>query len=251
MKKATLAFVFLLAATVIYAQEKTAEKTTEKTSIGGLFKKASNAIKGTGTSSLTTEEIVSGLKEALSVGAKNSSSKLSAANGFFKDAAVKILMPEEMKKVESKLRSLGMGKLVDDAILSMNRAAEDASQTAAPIFVDAIKKMSVQDAVGILKGADTAATSYLKKTTVTELTTAFTPIVEKSLKKVNATKYWKDLATMYNKFSSTPVNTDINQYVTGKALNGLFFYVAEEEKKIRTNPAARVNDILKKVFGTK
>jgi hypothetical protein len=243
MKRISFVFVFLLAATVISAQE--------KATIGGLFKKASNAVKSGNTTSLSTEEIVSGLKEALSVGAKNSSGKLAAANGFFKDAAVKILMPEEMKKVESRLRALGMGKMVDDAILSMNRAAEDASKTAAPIFVDAIKKMSVQDAVGILKGADTAATSYLRKTTVNDLTTAFTPIVEESLKKVNATKYWKDLATAYNKFSSTPVNTNLNEYVTGRALNGLFYYVGEEEKKIRTNPAARVSDILQKVFGSK
>src|SRR5687768_239651 len=133
MKRISFVFVFLLAATVISAQE--------KATIGGLFKKASNAVKPGNATSLSTEEIVSGLKEALSVGAKNSSGKLAAANGFFKDAAVKILMPEEMKKVESRLRSLGMGKMVDDAILSMNRAAEDASKTAAPIFVDAIKKM--------------------------------------------------------------------------------------------------------------
>ena len=243
MKRISFVFVFLLAGTVISAQE--------KATIGGLFKKAGNAVKSGNTASLSTEEIVSGLKEALSVGAKNSSGQLAAANGFFKDAAVKILMPEEMKKVESRLRSLGMGKMVDDAILSMNRAAEDASKTAAPIFVDAIKKMSVQDAVGILKGADTAATSYLRKTTVNNLTTAFTPIVEESLKKVNATKYWKDLATAYNKFSPTPVNTNLNEYVTGRALNGLFYYVGEEEKKIRNNPAARVSDILQKVFGSK
>ena len=247
MKRTSIAFVFLLAGTVIHAQE----KTTEKTALGGLFKKATNAVKGSGGTSLTTEEIVSGLKEALLVGAKNSSGRLADANGFFGDAAVKILMPEEMKKVERKLRSLGMNKQVDDAILSMNRAAEDASKTASPIFVDAIKKMTVQDAMGILKGADTAATSYLRKTTAGNLTASFTPIVEQSLKKVNATKYWKDLVTVYNKFSSTQVNTDLNQYVTEKALNGLFFYVAEEEKKIRTNPAARVSDILKKVFDNK
>ena len=113
------------------------------------------------------------------------------------------------------------------------------------------KKMSVQDAVGILKGADTAATGYLRKTTVSDLTTAFTPIVEESLKKVNATKYWKDLATAYNKFSATPVNTNLNEYVTGRGLNGLLDYVGEEEKKNRPSPAARVNDILQKVFGSK
>lgn len=247
MKRIYFVIVFVLAVTVISAQEKTGEKTT----IGGLFKKAGNAVKSGNATSLSTDEIVSGLKEALSVGAKNSSGKLSAANGFFKDAAVKIIMPEEMKKVESRLRALGMGKMVDDAILSMNRAAEDASKTAAPIFVDAIKRMTVQDAVGILKGADTAATAYLRKTTVNDLTTSFKPIVEEALNKVNATKYWKDLATAYNRFSSTPVNSDLNLYVTGKALNGLFYYVGEEEKKIRTNPAARVNDILQKVFGSK
>src|SRR3954454_16809897 len=152
MKRISLALVILVSAVTLHAQ----------TSIGGIFKKASSAVKGGGTSSLSTDEIVSGLKEALTVGAQNSSSKLSAANGFFKDAAVKILMPEEMKKVETKLRAMGMGKFVDDAVLSMNRAAEDASQTAAPIFVDAIKKISLHDAVEILKGADTAATSYLR-----------------------------------------------------------------------------------------
>ena len=226
-------------------------KAQEKTTIGGLFKKASTAAKGGSQASLSTEEIAAGLKEALRVGAENSAGKLSTANGFFKDAAVKILIPEEMRKVESKMRALGMGKMFDDAILSMNRAAEDASKTAAPIFTDAIKKMTVQDAVGILKGADTSATSYLRKTTSSELTTAFTPIVENSLKKVNATKYWKDLATVYNKFSSTPVNTNLNEYVTARALSGMFYYVAAEEKNIRQNPTARVNDILKKVFGSK
>jgi hypothetical protein len=241
MKKILIPFVLLSLVTSLQAQQ--------KTTVGGLFKKASEAVKGGGTTSLSTEEIASGLKEALRVGAENSAGKLSSANGFLKDAAVKILMPEEMRKVETKLRSLGMGKMVDDAILSMNRAAEDASKTAAPIFKDAITKMTVKDAVGILKGADTAATSYLRKSTSAELTSAFTPIVESSLQKVNATKYWKDLATVYNKFSSTPVNTNLNAYVTERALNGIFYYVADEEKKIRQNPAARVNDILKKVFG--
>jgi hypothetical protein len=247
MKKIALGSLLIAASISLHAQ-----KDSGKTSIGGLFRKASNAVNNSksASSSLSTDEIVSGLKEALTIGAKNSSGKLSAANGFFKDAAVKILMPEEMKKVESKMRALGMGKLVDDAILSMNRAAEDASQTAAPIFVNAVKSMSVQDALGILKGKDTAATSYLRNTTTSDLTAAFRPIVENSLKKVNATKYWKDVVTAYNRFSSTPVNTDINQYVTERSLNGIFYYVAEEEKKIRSNPAARVNDLLKKVFGS-
>src|SRR5215203_7323612 len=137
-------------------------------------KDALNKTKGSG-SSLSTEEIVSGLKEALSVGAKNSSGKLSAADGFFKDAAVKILMPEQVQKVEKKMRMLGMGKLVDNTILSMNRAAEDASKSAVTVFIKSIRQMSVSDALGILRGTDTAATGYLRKTTTTELTNAFRP----------------------------------------------------------------------------
>jgi len=148
------------------------------------------------------------------------------------------------------MRMLGMGKMVDNAELSMNRAAEDASKTAAPIFLDAIKKMSFTDALNILKGSDTAATGYLRKTTSNPLTDAFRPIVQASLEKTDATKYWKDVFSVYNKFSSEPVDTDINSYVTSKALYGIFYYVGEEEKKIRKDPVARTSDILKKVFGS-
>jgi len=222
--------------------------------LNGLLKKASSTVSGTNStsgSSLSTDQIVAGLKEALNVGAQNSASKLSAADGFFKDAAVKILMPDEAKKVESTLRSMGMGKLVDDAILSVNRAAEDASKTAAPIFVNAVKSMSVKDALGILQGADTAATSYLRKTTNTDLTASFKPVIEQSLQKTNATKYWSEVFTAYNKVSLKKVDPDLTNYVTSKALNGIFYYVGEEEKKIRTNPTAQVTDILKQVFGKK
>ncbi len=238
--------VMLMVAAAVMAQDTTKKKTS-------LFGKVSNAVnsvksgKGTG---LSNQEIVDGLKEALSVGAKNSANKLSAANGFFKDAAVKILMPPEAQKVEKALRSIGAGKLVDDAILSFNRAAEDASKSAAPIFVDAVKKMSIQDALGILKGADTAATSYLRGATTSGLTAAFRPTIDSSLAKVGATRYWSLIAEKYNSLPTTfnKVNTDLTGYVTQRALNGIFFYVADEEKKIRTNPAARVSDILKKVF---
>ena len=219
--------------------------------LGGLFKKAGSILSKNSSSSggLSSAEIVSGLKEALSLGAEKSSNKLSAADGFFKDAAVKILLPKEVQQVESKMRMLGMGKLVDNAILSMNRAAEDASKAAAPIFLSAIKQMTVTDALNILRGTDTAATGYLRKTTSTELTNSFKPVIEESLKKVDATKYWKDVFTTYNRFSSNPVDTDINSYVTSKALDGIFHYVAEEEINIRKNPAGRVTDVLKKVFG--
>lgn len=217
--------------------------------LGGLFKKASSMLsKNSASGNLSTDEIVSGLKEALSLGAQKSSDKLSAVDGFFKDAAVKILLPKQVQDIESKMRMFGMGKLVDNAELSMNRAAEDASKSATPIFLSAIKKMTVTDALNILRGTDTAATGYLRKTTTPELTASFKPVIEESLKKTDAGKYWKDIFTAYNRLSSTPVDTDINSYVTGKTLDGIFYYVAKEEKDIRQNPAARVTDVLKKVF---
>ena len=201
-----------------------------------------------GKSSLSNEDIVSGLKEALSVGSNNASQKLSAADGFFKDAVIKVIMPEEAKKAEKKLRSLGMGKLVDDAILAMNRAAEDASKSAAPIFVNAVKQMSIQDAMGILKGGDFAATDYLKSKTTASLTEAFRPVIETSLKKVDATKYWNAVFSAYNKFSTDKVNPDLAAHVTEKALYGIFYQVGLEEQKIRKDPFARTTDLLKKVF---
>lgn len=204
--------------------------------------------KTTSTKGLSNDEIVQGLKEALNVGANNASKQLSSVDGFFKDAAIKILMPAEAQKAEKKLRSLGMGKLVDDAILSMNRAAEDASKNAAPIFVNAIKQMSIQDAVGILKGKDTAATGYLRAKTTSPLTEAFRPVIETSLAKVNATKYWNTVFTTYNKFSSDKINPDLAAYVTEKSLAGIFHQVGLEEQKIRKDPLARTSDILKKVF---
>jgi Protein of unknown function (DUF4197) len=249
MKKVITLVILCSAVLFVHAQTDTAKPKKS------FLQKANEALggvkSGSGAGSLTNDEIVAGLKEALSQGATKSADKLSLADGFFKDAAIKILMPQEIKNVETKLRSLGMGKLVDNAILSMNRAAEDASKKAAPIFIDAVKKMTVTDALNILRGADTAATGYLRKTTSATLSSAFKPVIDSSLQKVNATKYWKDVFTTYNKFSLKPVNTDLNEYVTGKALDGLFYYVASEEKNIRANPAARVNDILKKVFGAK
>lgn len=218
-----------------------------------LLKKASgllNKTSGSGTG-LTTDEIVAGLKDALSIGAQNGANKLSAVDGFFANAAIKVLMPPEAKKVESTLRSAGMGKLVDDAILSMNRAAEEASKSAAPIFVDAVKNMSINDGLGILKGADTAATGYLRGKTTAALNTAFHPVIEAALQKTNATKYWKTVVDAYNKIPLTSkVNADLPGYVTDKALGGMFYQVAQEEQKIRKDPAARVTDILKKVFGS-
>jgi hypothetical protein len=215
-------------------------------------KKALNSVKGGKSGSLSSDDIVAGLKEALSRGAQKSADKLSAVDGFFKDAAVKILLPPEAAKVEKALRSAGFGKQVDDAILSLNRAAEDAAKSAAPIFLNAIKGMSVQDGVGILKGPDTAATAYLRKSTTSPLTAAFRPVIDTSLQKTGATKYWKTVFETYNKLPLVKkVNPDLASYATGKTIDGVFYYVAQEEKNIRQNPAAQVTDLLKKVFGGK
>ncbi|HEY8397650.1 MAG TPA: DUF4197 domain-containing protein [Flavihumibacter sp.] len=202
----------------------------------------------TSTSSNSTAQIAAGLREALTIGAQNSTNRLSAVNGFFSNAALKILMPPEAQKVESTLRSLGLGSVVDKAIQSMNRGAEEAAKSALPIFTDAIKQMTITDAVGILKGGDNAATNYFKEKTNAQLTAAFRPVIEASLKKVDATKYWNDVFSAYNKVAKTPVNTDLTAYVTEKAIAGIFHEVAIEEQKIRQDPAARVTELLKKVF---
>jgi hypothetical protein len=218
---------------------------------GGLLKKAGGLLNKAKGGSLSNDDIVAGLKEALSLGAQNGANKLSSIDGFFANAAIKVLMPPEAQKVEKTLRNAGMGKLVDDAILSMNRAAEEASKSAAPIFVDAVKTMSFQDALGILKGSDTAATSYLKGKTTPALTSAFRPVIESALEKTGATKHWKTVMDAYNKIPLvSKVNPDLSGYVTDKALTGMFFQVASEEQKIRKDPAARVTETLKKVFGS-
>ncbi len=214
----------------------------------GLFDKAAKTISPSGSGILSNDDIISGLKEALRVGTDSSTKKLSKLDGFMGDAAIKILMPDEAKKVESTLRSFGMGSMVDKAILSMNRAAEDAASGVGDIFWTAIKGMSIKDGLQILRGGDFAATDYLKSVTTRELTEKFRPVIETALVKVDATKYWEDVFTNYNRFSRDKVNTDLTAYVTEKALSGLFHNISLEEQKIRKDPAAQVTDILKKVF---
>lgn len=214
----------------------------------GLFDKAAKTISPSGSGNLSNDDIISGLKEALRVGTDSSTKKLSKLDGFMGDAAIKILMPDEAKKVESTLRSFGMGSMVDKAILSMNRAAEDAASGVGDIFWTAIKGMSIKDGLQILRGGDFAATDYLKSVTTRELTEKFRPVIETALVKVDATKYWEDVFTNYNRFSRDKVNTDLTAYVTEKALSGLFHNISLEEQKIRKDPAAQVTDILKKVF---
>lgn len=246
MKKLVITFTFFLAI-IITSQaqfknvlKEVGKKDSVKTNISSILKK--------GGSGLSSEEIIGGLKEALTVGTDNGSKKLSAVDGFFKDAAIKILMPAEAQKAEKTLRSFGMGKFVDDAILSMNRAAEDAAKSASPIFINAIKQITIQDGIGILRGGDHAATEYLKSKTVLSLTEAFRPIVELSLQNVGATKHWNTVFSNYNKISTDKINPDLTAYVTEKALAGIFYQVAQEEQKIRKDPAARTSDLLKKVF---
>ncbi|MEO5990777.1 MAG: DUF4197 domain-containing protein [Ferruginibacter sp.] len=220
---------------------------TTKNSSGNLIQKIGQKV-NSGSTNLSSDEIIAGLKEALSKGAVNSTNILHQANGYFSNEAIKILMPPEAEKVTSTLRKMGMSSLVDKAVLSMNQAAEDAAGNVSGIFIDAIKKMTVRDGLQILRGGDFAATDYLKKSTVAELTVSMRPIIEESLKKVNATSYWENVFTNYNRFSSNKVNPDLTAYVIERALEGLFVTIGLEEKKIRDNPGARTSELLQKVF---
>jgi hypothetical protein len=253
MKRITAIILLIISTGLIQAQ-----------TINSIFKKATAKDSTTGKSivdqvlqpggsidSLSNNDIVSGLKEALEKGAQKSGDKLSMVDGFFGNAALKILMPPEAVKVEQTLRGMGMDKQVDNAILVMNRAAEDASKSASPIFINAIKSMSITDAMNILKGSDTAATAYLRGKTVSPLTEAFRPVIESSLQKVNATKYWKSVFSTYNMVSANKINPDLTAYVTERALAGIFLQLGKEEADIRKNPAARTTALLQKVFGSK
>lgn len=202
--------------------------------------------------SLSNDEVIKGLKEALSVGTNNSSSAVSKVDGFYKNPKVKIPFPKEAMDVKNTLDNLGMQKQTTKFVETLNRGAEEAAKSAAPIFLNAITGMSIGDGFAILNGKDTAATSYLKGKTSAELDAAFRPKVKEALQKVNVTKYWKPLMTKYNKIPGVKKqNPDLDSYVTAKAMEGLFTLIAEEEMKIRKDPAARVSDILKKVFAGK
>ena len=213
------------------------------------FLKNAKKLLGSDHASFTEQEAAQGIREALVNGTGKSVDLVSLVDGYFGNAEIKIPFPEDARVVESRLRSMGMGKQVDDAILSINRAAEDAAREAKPIFVDAIKAMSIQDAIGIVKGEDNAATEYLRKSTTTELNKKFQPVISKSLDRVQATRYWTDVINTYNKIPFVQkVNPDLTTYVTGLAIDGLFIMISKEEKKIRKDPLARTSDILKKVF---
>ncbi len=204
-----------------------------------------------GATGITENEAGEGIKEALSKGVVNAVLNLNKTDGFFGSQLYKVLLPPDAKKVESTLRNMGMGAQVDKAVLAINRGAEDAVAFAKPIFLDAIKEMTLTDALNILKGPKDAATSYFKQKTQQKLIEAFTPSVKSSLEKTDATKYYGDIVTTYNKLPTTfnKANPDLTAYVVGKAVDALFDQVAQEEANIRSNPMARTSDILKKVFG--
>lgn len=209
-----------------------------------------NKTLGTGQP-LTTAEVVEGLKEALIVGISKGSDIVSQLDGYFKNPEIKIPFPPDVKKVETRLRQIGLGEEVDKFIVTLNRGAEDAAKEAKPIFVTAIKSMTIQDAWGILKGEENAATQYLQRTTSAQLKEKFKPVIHNSLEKVNATRYYSDIVGTYNKIPLVEkVNPDLDDYATDKAIEGLFTMIAKEEKKIREDPVARTSALLKKVFGS-
>lgn len=199
---------------------------------------------------LSNADIVKGLKEALNVGSKNATTSASKMDGFYKNSLIKIPFPSDAKDMRSTLLKMGMKRQVEDFEKQMNRAAEDAAKKAAPIFMSAITSMTINDGLTILQGKNDEATQYLKKSTNAQLSKEFRPIIAASLKKVQITKYWNPLFTTYNKVPFVKrVNPNLDDFVTQKAIEGLFKLVAQEETKIRKDPAARISDILKKVFG--
>ncbi len=198
---------------------------------------------------LSQGEIASGLKEALNNGIDKQVVKLTSVDGFYKNEMVKILLPDELKKVDKGLRDIGMGKLADEGLKVLNRAAEDAVKQATPIFVDAIKNMSFTDAKNILLGSENSATTYLQNSTSTALYTQFNPVIKNSFAKVGADKVWSNIITKYNSIPLVKkVNPDLTDYTTNKAMEGVFKMVAVEEKNIRTNLSSRTSDLLKRVF---
>ena len=205
------------------------------------------------TTGVTENEAGQGIKEALLKGVTSAVLNLNKTDGFFGSDIYKMLLPPDAVKAEKTLRSIGMGAQVDKAILSINRGAEDAVAFAKPIFIDAVKEMTLTDALNIIKGSNNAATNYFKEKTKQKLITAFTPSVKISLDKVDATKYYADIVTTYNKIPTTftKVDPNLTGFVVGKAVDALFDQVAKEEANIRANPLARTSDILKKVFGGK
>lgn len=206
------------------------------------------------SNALTNDEVISGLKEALNVGIKNSVNLTSVTDGFLKNNDIRLPFPEDAQKVKDKALEWGLDGQVEKFETTLNRAAEEATKEALPIFKDAILNMSIQDGFSILNGGNGAATKFLKDKTTAGLVTAFTPKVDAAISKVKLTEYWDPIITKYNQAMNftggEKLNPDLSQYVTEKAISGLFFMVEKEENKIRQDPVARVTDLLQKVFGS-
>ena len=201
-------------------------------------------------SSLSDEDITNGLKEALIQGISIGSDKASAIDGYFKNPNIKIPFPPEARQMETRVRQMGLEEEADRFIESLNRGAEKAAQEAKPIFINAIREMTIQDGYSILRGEDDEATQYLNRTTSKQLNDKFQPIIKRSLDEVNATKYYTDLVTTYNRIPFVnKMNPNLDEYATEKAIDGLFYLIAQEEKKIREDPLARTSDLLRRVFG--
>lgn len=203
-----------------------------------------------GEKPLTTEEVGSGLREALIKGISTGADQVSQVDGYFRNPQISIPFPPDAKKVEDKLRQIGLGNEVDKFVMTLNRGAEEAAKEAKPIFISAIRSLTIDDAWAILKGDPDAATQYLQRTTSAALREKFKPVIQTSLDKVNATRYYGDLVTRYNNLPFVQkVNPDLTEYATDLALQGLFITIAVEEKKIRENPAERTTELLRRVFG--
>jgi len=216
------------------------------------LQQVATAAAGAGTGiGISNTEAAAGIKEALGQGITKSVLQLNTTDGFFRNELYKVLLPPEARKIENTLRDLGLNSLVDKAILQINRGAEDAAGYAKPIFVDAIRSMTLSDAIGLIRNGDTSATHFFREKTTAKLLAAFRPVIAQSLDKVDATKYYGDMVTKYNNFPTTfrKLNPDLTSYVTQRATDALFNLIAKEEINIRTNFAARTTDILRKVFG--
>ncbi|KAB1067200.1 DUF4197 domain-containing protein [Tamlana haliotis] len=203
----------------------------------------------TGINAIGNADIAAGLRQALDLGIEKQVSKLTQTDGFYGNSMVKILLPPELQKVDDGLRKIGLGSLADEGLKALNRAAEDAVKEATPIFVDAVKDITFNDAKSILTGSDNAATQYLESKTESSLYSKFNPVIKNSFSKVGADKVWSNLITKYNSIPFTDdVNPDLTDYVTGEALKGVYTMIEVEEKEIRTQYSSRTTDLLKQVF---
>lgn len=204
---------------------------------------------GTAGAPVTQSEVALGLKQALEVGIKSGAGQAAQTDGYYKNPLIRIPFPEDVQRVENTLRKVGLGNQVDKFILTLNRGAEDAAKSAVPIFMSAIRQMTIADAWAILRGDKDAATQYLKRTTSQQLYNSFNPVMVQSLEKTNATRYYTDIVSEYNKVPLVQkVNPDLGDYATKKAIDGLFTLVAQEEANIRENPVARTTELLRRVF---